>query len=66
MDRTVDISSIWMVDWNVLSILAKSDFEFNEQMEAGEKKNEGAKKEEIGEIRRSSMLITEKSEKIQA
>jgi hypothetical protein len=46
--------------------LAKSDFEFNEQMEAGEKKNEGAKKEEIGEIRRSSMLITEKSEKIQA
>jgi hypothetical protein len=30
------------------------------------KKSEGAKKEEIGEIRRSSMLITEKSEKIQA
>jgi hypothetical protein len=30
------------------------------------KKSEGAKKEEIGEIRRSSMLITEKSEKIRA
>jgi hypothetical protein len=28
------------------------------------KKFEGEKKEEIGEIRRSSMLITEKSEKI--
>jgi len=30
------------------------------------KKCEGAKKEEIGEIRRSSMLITQKSEKIHA
>jgi hypothetical protein len=30
------------------------------------KKCEGEKKEEIGDIRRSSMLITEKSEKIQA
>ena len=66
MDHTVDMSSILMVDWNVLSILAKSDFEFNGQMEAYEKKSEGEKKEKMGEIRRSSMLITEKFEKIHA
>jgi hypothetical protein len=30
------------------------------------KKSKGVKKEKIGEIRRSSMLITEKSEEIQA
>jgi hypothetical protein len=46
--------------------LAKSDFEFNGQMAAFKKKSEGEKKKKIGEIGRSSMLITEKFEKIHA
>ena len=62
MDRTVDISSIWMVDWNVLSILAKSDFEFNEQMEAGEKKMWKGKK---GGNRRNQKIINVDNAKIQ-
>jgi hypothetical protein len=42
-----------MVEANVLSILAKSDFEFNGQFEVCEEKNYGEKTEKIGEIRRS-------------
>ena len=49
----VDISSISMVEGNVLSILAKSDFEFNGQIEVSQEKNDNTKKEKIAEIRRS-------------
>jgi hypothetical protein len=38
VDKGVDISSISMVEANVLSILAKSDFEFNGQFEVCEEK----------------------------
>jgi len=42
-----------VVEGNVLSILAKSDFEFNAQIEVCEEKMMAEKKEKIGEIRRS-------------
>jgi hypothetical protein len=42
-----------MVERNVLSILAKSDFEFNVQFEVCGEKIDGVKKEKIDEIRRS-------------
>jgi hypothetical protein len=39
VDNGVDISSISVVEGNVLSILAKSDFEFNGQVELCQEKN---------------------------
>jgi hypothetical protein len=38
VDNNVDISSMSVVERNVLSILAKSDFEFNAQVDVCEEK----------------------------
>jgi len=43
-----------VVEGNVLSILAKSDFEFNAQIEVCEEKNDGRKK---GENRRNQKIM---------
>ena len=54
VDNGVDISSISMVEGNLLSILAKSDFEFNGQIKVCQEKNRWQKK---GENRRNQKIM---------